>query len=114
MRTRPAIAGVFACALCASLSAACGGVMVMDAPGVLVLECSPAEIVVFVDDIAVPVRDVGGERFVSLAPGDRRVMLTAESFLPHRFDVRVNPGERLTLTMELWPVEPELDAPTTD
>ena len=114
MTTRGAIGVMLACTLGVSLSAACGGVMVTDAPAVLVLECSPAEIVVFVDDIAVPVRDVGGERFISLAPGDRRVMLTAESFLPHRFDVRVNPGERLTLTMELWPVEPELDAPTTD
>lgn len=112
--TRQAIGRMLACTLCMSVSAACGGVMVTDAPGVLVLECSPDDVVVFVDDIAVPVRDVGGERSISLAPGDRRVMLTAESFLPHLFEVRVSPGERLALSVELWPVEPDLDAPTTD
>jgi len=97
------------CASLGILATGCGAVMVSDSPALLVLDSSTAGLMAFVDDVAVAVREQDGERFVTLAPGVRRVMLSADAHLPYLFEVRVSPGERLSLAVELWPVEPDLD-----
>jgi hypothetical protein len=114
MKRRRIFAPLSGCAVVALTLAACGGVMSTSTPGMLVLESTPAQVVVFVDDVAVPVRDIGEERVVLLAPGSRRVMLAADAHLPYLFELRVSPGERLSLVIELWPVERDLDSPEPD
>ena len=100
------------CAWLWSVAPGCGAVMVSDSPAVLVIETSTEGLMAFVDDVAVAVREVDGERFLTLAPGVRRVTLASDAHLPYFFEVRVSPGERLSLEVELWPVEPDLDEAT--
>lgn len=105
------LAGIV-CACLGAVAPGCGAVGVSDSPAILVIETSTEGLMAFVDDVAVAVREVDGERFLALAPGVRRVALVSDAHLPYLFEVRVSPGERLSLVVALWPVEPDLDEAT--
>lgn len=79
----------------------------------LLVEAYPEGTVVSIDGVAVG-RSGGPPLSIAADRPVVRVELRSEGFVPRRFDIAVQPGRLHVVTVELWPLVPELDGESSD
>lgn len=72
-----------------------------DSPSFLELQVHPTSAEIYIDDEYQGLVEGWRHQTVPIQPGYRRLELRASKFITQRFDLDVNPGELLTLTVRL-------------
>lgn len=81
----------------------------VDARARIVVEVQPVRAVVLIDETPVLRTRKGEPQSITVEPGRHLVKIEADGYRSHRTELALEPGEVVNLSVELWPLIPELD-----
>jgi hypothetical protein len=81
----------------------------VDARSRIVVEVEPVRAVVLIDETPMLRTRKGELQSITVEPGLHLVKIEADGYRSHRTELDLEPGEVVNISVELWPLLPELD-----
>jgi hypothetical protein len=81
----------------------------VDARSRIIVEVEPVRAVVLIDETPMLRTRRGEPQSITVEPGLHLMKIEAEGYRTHRTELDLDPGEVVSLSVELWPLIPELD-----